>query len=187
MDTSTGTNEMWPLPTNSTDRSAPPAPYPFIGLATGAPTPATSDLPTPLATDITNALPTKRGKGARMRPTKTNTPRYVNHCCAENVYSINVSLYILQSRNLCAQDWVKANPQGTTDDFKFYYSNLSDEQKQVLLCFSTSFSLDIEILLTGLGREVQSCFVTGIILEAASCLCSWDFRVHSCRVSSNKI
>ncbi|KJA13935.1 hypothetical protein HYPSUDRAFT_209121 [Hypholoma sublateritium FD-334 SS-4] len=108
MHTSTNINGMWPLPTDSTNRSATPAPYPFIGLATGAPTPAASDLPAPLAMDIANSLPVNRGKGSRMRPTKTTT-----------------------ARNLCAQDWVKTNPQGTTDDFKSYYSSLSDEQKQV--------------------------------------------------------
>ncbi|KJA27205.1 hypothetical protein HYPSUDRAFT_198479 [Hypholoma sublateritium FD-334 SS-4] len=51
----------------------------------------------------------KRSKGTRMRPTKNSTT----------------------ARNICAQDWVKQHPHGTTDEFKSYYDNLSEEQRQV--------------------------------------------------------
>ncbi|KJA13032.1 hypothetical protein HYPSUDRAFT_209886 [Hypholoma sublateritium FD-334 SS-4] len=78
----------------------------------GAPPPAAAnpyDTSTPLPSGLdTTSDGAKRSKSARMRPTKTMT-----------------------ARNLCAQEWVKNNPQGTTDDFKVYYNNLPAEQKQV--------------------------------------------------------
>jgi hypothetical protein len=40
-------------------------------------------------------------------------------------------LITVQPRNFCALEWVKNNLQGTTDEFKIYYDNLSEEQKQV--------------------------------------------------------
>ena len=43
-------------------------------------------------------------------------------------------LVTIQLGNLCALEWVKNNLQGTTDEFKIYYDNLSEEQKQVWLC-----------------------------------------------------
>ena len=61
--------------------------------------------------------------------------------------------------------------------------------KTGLIMFLYMLSLHIYILFTGLGREIQSSFITGVIPEAASCSCMQkcpNFRVHSCRVSLNK-
>ncbi|KJA12933.1 hypothetical protein HYPSUDRAFT_209978 [Hypholoma sublateritium FD-334 SS-4] len=70
------------------------------------PAASTSTLP-PFEPDQTRNSP-KRSKAARMRPTKTTT-----------------------ARNLCAVEWVKVNPQGTTDEFKAYFNSLSGEQRLV--------------------------------------------------------
>lgn len=39
-------------------------------------------------------------------------------------------------RNLCAVEWVKVNPQGTTDEFKAYFNSLSGEQRLVRYVFT---------------------------------------------------
>ena len=39
-------------------------------------------------------------------------------------------------RNLCAVEWVKVNPQGTTDEFKAYFNGLSEEQRLVCYVFT---------------------------------------------------
>lgn len=85
----------------------------------------------------------------------------------ENVYPVTISLSTSQYRNICAQEWVRTNPQGTTDDFKLYYDNLSDEQRQVRL-YPYILLLHIFILLTGLGRKIKSYFVADIISKAVS-------------------
>ena len=73
-----GTNEngIWPPPTDSTNQSVPPVPYPFL-LATESSTPVAVNPRTLSSTDIVDTLPTKRTKGSWMRPTKTTTARYV--------------------------------------------------------------------------------------------------------------
>jgi hypothetical protein len=71
-------------------------------------------------------------KGKKMQPSPDSvTPRY-----AVSMYSIAYKLRVLTcahlSRNLCAQDWCAANPDGTTTEFKHYYDHeLSAELKKV--------------------------------------------------------
>lgn len=37
----------------------------------------------------------------------------------------------LSSRNLCAKDWILANPGGTVSQFAQHYAALTSEQKKV--------------------------------------------------------
>lgn len=67
--------------------------------------------------------------------------------------SVLTNLHACQ-RNLCAVEWVKSNPQGTTDEFKTYFSGLSEGQKQVCYVFYSS-QLCILTLFAGLGREIE--------------------------------
>ncbi|KAF9473243.1 hypothetical protein BDN70DRAFT_937577 [Pholiota conissans] len=80
-------------------------PVPSLDVLTSAATHTPSNAQLPLNPTKND---TKRSKGTRMRPTKTTT-----------------------ARNLCALEWVKNNSQGTTEEFKIYYNNLSEEQKKV--------------------------------------------------------
>jgi hypothetical protein len=64
-----------------------------------------------------------RKRAGKMRPGTSLTPRFVD---------ILLSIPTLMSvRNLCAREWVKANPTGTTVEFKEYFDSLSTADRKV--------------------------------------------------------
>ncbi|KAG6809263.1 hypothetical protein H0H92_000962 [Tricholoma furcatifolium] len=80
--------------------------------------PTQMDLPQPASTspeDGKKMSSTGAKKFAKMRPTASTTAR-------------GRAKYF--DRNLCAVEWCSKHPEGTTQDFKDYYDNLSSEEKK---------------------------------------------------------